>query len=104
MDSEKKEFDWFDRPESRKLLWRLLIGACVVSVLLELTVVFSDHPRHGYFGIDGWFSFYAVLGFVACTLMILAAKGMGSFLKKKTDYYEESEEETYPEDIDDELR
>ncbi len=103
MNSEQKEFDWFDRPESRKLLWRLLIGASIVSVLLELTMVFG-HGRHDYFGIDGWFSFYAVLGFVACTLMILGAKACGALLKRPEDYYGEPEEETLPEDVDDALR
>ncbi len=34
-----KEFDWFDRPKSRRLLWRLLYGACIVSVLLEIPLV-----------------------------------------------------------------
>tara|TARA_R110002096_G_scaffold27831_7_gene84630 strand:+ start:1829 stop:2140 length:312 start_codon:yes stop_codon:yes gene_type:complete len=103
MSPEKKEFDWFDRPESRKLLWRLLIGASVVSVLLELTLVFG-HGRHDYFGIDGMFGFYALLGFVACTLMILAAKLCGFVLKKPEDFYGDSKEETLPEDIDDALR
>jgi len=103
MEPEKKEFDWFDRPESRRLLWRLLIGACVVSVLAEVPFLF-DHGRHGYFGIDGMFMFYAILGFIACTLMIYAAKWMGKVLKKPENYYGDPEEETLPEDIDESIR
>jgi len=45
----KKENDWFDRPASRRLLWRLLYGACTVSVLLELVLI-ATHQRHGHFG------------------------------------------------------
>lgn len=108
MEPDKKEFDWFDHPESRKLLWRLLIGACIVSVLLEVTLFFDDgHGRHGHFGdhsVDGWFGFYAVLGFVACALMIYGAKFLGKFLKKDEDYYGDPEDTTLPEDIDESIR
>lgn len=106
MDPEKKEFDWFDKPESRKFLWRLLIGACVVSVLLEATLFLGGgHGRHGHFGAkDGWFGFYAVLGFVACMLMIAVAKYGGKLLKKNEDYYGDPEETTLPEDVDESIR
>ena len=63
---------------------RLLLAGCVISVLLELFVL----GRKEKFG-DGWFSFYALLGFVSCTLMIFAAKGLGLWLKVPTDFYEE---------------
>jgi hypothetical protein len=102
----KKENDWFDRPASRRLLWRLLYGACTVSVLLELVLI-ATHQRHGHFGEaspDGWWFFYALLGFIACALMILAAKGLGAWLKRPEDYYSETEETTLPEDIDESLR
>jgi hypothetical protein len=102
----KKENDWFDRPASRRLLWRLLYGACTVSVLLELVLI-ATHQRHGRFGKtspDGWWFFYALLGFIACALMILAAKGLGAWLKRPEDYYAETEETTLPEDIDESLR
>jgi hypothetical protein len=93
----KKENDWFDRPASRRLLWRLLYGACTVSVLLELVLIGKASP-------DGWWFFYALLGFIACALMILAAKGLGAWLKRPEDYYAETEETTLPEDIDESLR
>ena len=69
----KKENDWFDRPASRRLLWRLLYGACAVSVLLEIVLI-ATHQRHGHFGEgwpDGWWFFYALLGFIACTLSLI---------------------------------
>lgn len=107
----KKEFDWFDRPESRRLLWRLLYGACVLSLLAEIPLIIA-HKRHGHFGdhsIDGWWFFYAALGFVGCALMILAAKGCGFLLKKPTDFYGDdsaaaADQESLPEDIDESLR
>jgi hypothetical protein len=36
--------------------------------------------------------------------MILAAKGLGAWLKRPEDYYAETEETTLPEDIDESLR
>lgn len=79
----KKEFDWFDRPENIRKLWRFLWGACALTVVLQ----FFTHP-HGHFGWDDWFGFSAALGFVSCAVLILAAKGMGFVLKRKTDYYD----------------
>ena len=68
-----KETDWIYRESTKKLLMRLLLAGCVISVLLELFVL----GRKEKFGVDGWFGFYALLGFVSCTLMIFAAKGLG---------------------------
>ncbi len=105
-DPPQSENDWFDRPASRRLLWRLLYIACGVTLALEIVLI-SLHKRHGHFGegsADGWWFFYPVLGFVACALMILAAKGLGGFLKRAETYYPEPEETTLPEDIDESLR
>ena len=44
--------------------------------------------RHPHFGFDGFFGFYAILGFVACAALILIAKGIGFVLKKGEDYYD----------------
>lgn len=105
-DSRKTENDWFDRPASRRLLWRLLYIACGVTLALEIVLIVL-HKRHSHFGEgspDGWWFFYPLLGFVACSLMILAAKGLGTFLKRGEDYYPEPDEPTLPEDIDESLR
>lgn len=97
MDEQKKEFDWFDRPSSRRLLWRLLWGACGLSVVAEFFV-----HRHPHFGIDGIFGFYALLGFIGCTAMILFAKMLGKWVKRSEDYYGDNiEDDVIPEDIDD---
>jgi hypothetical protein len=95
MADPKKEFDWFDKPSSRKLLWWILWITCGLTVVAELFI-----HRHPHFGIDGFFSFYSVMGFVGCAAMILAAKGLGVFLKRNEDYYGDLEEETPPDDID----
>jgi hypothetical protein len=96
MKKEKKEFDWFDRPRVRRGLWVALFVTCALTLVAELFV----WPRKGHFGLDGVFGFYAVLGFVCCSLMLLAAKGLGIYLKRDADYWGADEGEPKPEDID----
>lgn len=81
---KKKEFDFFDKPKNRKLLWFLLWVTCGLTVVLE----FVAHPVH-HFGFADIFGFNALLGFAACALLILLAKLLGFFLKKPEDYYHE---------------
>ena len=81
---EKREFDWFDRPENRRKLWMLLWSVCGLSVLAELLV-----HRHAHFGFDAVFGFYALLGFAACAVSILLAKALGWWLKANEDYYDD---------------
>ncbi|NNE92931.1 MAG: hypothetical protein HKN23_14905 [Verrucomicrobiales bacterium] len=103
------EFDWFDKPKSRRFLWKLLIGACVLFAVLEIPL-FIAHKRHSHFNpeenptFDGWLFFYALLGFIGCSLMILAAKGLGKWLKRPADHYGSNEDEPLPDDVDESLR
>ena len=100
MSDPKKEFDWFDRPSSRKLLWWILWIICGLTVIAEPLI-----HRHPHGDLDWGFSLYAVLGFVGCTLMILAAKGLGLWLKRGEDYYgDNGEDKIISEDIDGNLR
>jgi len=78
------ERHWLVRPENIRLLWRIFIAVLAVVVVAEL-------PLHGesHFGIDDWFSFHAVYGFVTCVGMILFAKLLGMFLKRRDTYYDD---------------
>ncbi len=42
----------------------------------------------GYFGLDGWFGFSAAYGLLTCVAMIIVAKVLGIFLKRRDSYYE----------------
>ena len=75
---------FFERPGTIKVLWVLLFAVCAFTLVPEF---FIRRPPH--FAYDNYFGFFAVLGFVACALLIIAAKGIGLFLKKKEDYYDE---------------
>lgn len=86
MKANKHEFDFFDRPKVRKGLWIILCATCLVTVLAELFL-----EREGHFAFDGFFGFYALLGFLSCAVLILAAKALGSILKAREDFYDDDE-------------
>ena len=87
---QKKEFDYFDRPENIRKLWIMLYVICGLLIIPDLFT-----HRHTYFGFvgdhikDSSFGFYALLGFVSCAVLILFSKLVGLVLKAKEDYYDE---------------
>lgn len=76
--------DWLERPSTIRKLWILLYAICGLTLVPELFI-----HRHPHFEIDGFFGFYALLGFVSCAVLILVAKFGGFFLKRKVNYYQE---------------
>jgi len=80
---KNKEFDFFDKPENIKKLWIMLYVVCGLLVVPD----FFTH-RHSYFGFDGFFGFYALLGFISCAVLILFSKLVGLVLKVKEGYYD----------------
>jgi hypothetical protein len=79
----KKEFDFFDRPETIRKLWLLLYIFCALTLIPD----FFAH-REAHFGLDGFFGFYALLGFISCVVLILFSKLVGLVLKVKENYYD----------------
>jgi cell division protein FtsW (lipid II flippase) len=75
---------WLARPSTIRLLWRVF--AVVLALVVAAQLLFKVK---GYFGVDGWLGFGAVYGFLSCLAMVLFAKMLGWFLKRKEDYYEE---------------
>lgn len=67
-------------------MWVILYGSCLFTLVLEFFV----HPEHAFHFV-GFPLSSAALGLVACSMMIIAAKGLGTFLKKKEDYYDQDE-------------
>ncbi len=84
MNAEPETDHWLVRPQTIRWLW---IG---FSVVLALTVVLQLVIKvKGYFGIDGWLGFGAIFGFLCCVGMVLVAKGLGRFLKRKENFYDD---------------
>ena len=78
---------WLARPTTIKLLWRVFAAVLVLTVLAQVVIGIK-----GYFGVDGWFAFGAVFGFLSCLAMVLVAKGLGFVLKRNEDYYTREED------------
>jgi hypothetical protein len=75
---------WLVRPKTIRLFW---VGG---SLLLALTVLLQLVIKvKGYFVVDGWFGFGAVFGFLCCVAMVLVAKGLGRFIKRGENYYQD---------------
>ena len=81
-DKQQQQPHWLVRPTTIRL------GAIIGIIILALTVVaevFIDIK--GRFEADNWFAFGAVFGFLSCVAMVVVAKLLGIFLKRKEDYY-----------------
>ena len=81
---EKKHF--FDKPENiKRLLW-IIHAICAGLFLVD--AVFHRHVIHAW---ENFFGFYAVFGFVACVLPVLAATEMRKVLMRKDNYYDDDD-------------
>ena len=82
--TEAGEKHWLVRPETLRLLWRS--GLAVLALMVSGDFFVHGHPNSR---IDGTFGFYAWYGLVTCVGMILFAKALGLFLKRKDTYYDD---------------
>jgi hypothetical protein len=73
----------FDKPRNIKRLLRVLYIVC--GVLFAADLVYHRHAEHAWEALLG---FYAIYGFVACVVLVLAAKEMRKVLMRKEDYYD----------------
>ena len=78
---------WLDAPRNVRLLWRLFLVVLALTVLVELAV-----PLHPHFRVEALFGFHALYGFLACLAMAVVAKVLGALLKRRDNYYEDSDE------------
>ncbi len=82
-NKQKEREHLFDRPQNVKKFLRLLYAICAALVLADL--VYLRHVTHAW---ETLFGFYAVYGFVACVILVLAAKEMRKILMRREDYYD----------------
>lgn len=65
--------------------WALIAGAALLVILLAIDPLVHGHPK---FGIDGAFGFYAWYGLGASIALVIIAKVIGVFLKRRDTYYD----------------
>jgi hypothetical protein len=80
---DPNEDRWLDRPSSIRLIIRILIAACVLSVLAD----FFYH-KHADYSFQEWIAFDAVFGFAAYVGLVTSAKGLRRLLMRDEDYYD----------------
>jgi hypothetical protein len=74
---------WLDKPGSVDLLIKILIAACVLSVMAD----FFYH-KHGDFHFQEFLGFDAIYGFVAYVGLVNLAKGVRVLLMRNENYYD----------------
>ena len=84
MNAPDSQDHWLARPATIRLLWRVFAAVLALTVLAQAVIYVK-----GYFGMDGWFAFGAIFGFLSCLAMVLVAKGLGYVLKRGEDYYDD---------------
>ncbi len=84
MSNIKPDNHWLVRPST--IRWAAIIGI----IILALTIVaefYIEVPSR--FEEDNWHGFGAIFGFLCCVAMVIGAKFLGAFLKRKEDYYDD---------------
>ncbi len=74
----------FFKTSTKRALRILLWGSCGATLVLEFPAAPEAH-----FEFAGFPGFNALFGFASCASLILIAKGLGYFLKRREDYYDE---------------
>ena len=75
--------NWFYR---KYIIKKLRISSLVILGLVLLAESFIQ--LHPHFDIERLFGFYAIFGFLSCVGLIIFAKLLGFFIKRKDDYYD----------------
>ncbi len=83
-DTAPVDDHWLVRPGTIRKIWIGGILVLAVTVALELFTGTAGH----FHGVDEWFAFPAVFGFLGCVAMVFVAKVLGFILKRKDDYYD----------------
>lgn len=87
--SDNQQKHWLYREENRRKLWMFQFGILILALLPELFMHHHAHFEKQGIHIDASFGFYAWYGFLTCAAMVVGAKLLGVFLKRKDDYYDE---------------
>lgn len=84
MAEQHEPSGFFDKPENIKKMLKVFYVICGLLVVADFIV-----HRHIYHSWENIPAFYAIYGFVGCSLLVFVAKWMRTFLMRKEDYYDE---------------
>lgn len=80
--SRKKQY-FFDKPENLKRVLRVFYAVCAGLLLLDFF-----HHRHVTHAWENLWGFYGLFGFVACVVLVLAAKELRKVVMRDENYYD----------------
>lgn len=81
--TDKDKVHFFDKPGSLKKVLKIFFSSLVILVITDLFV-----HKHPYFVFDGYPSFFGAFGFVACVLLVLAARFiLRPLVKRREEHY-----------------
>jgi fumarate reductase subunit D len=80
---------WLYRRENRPKLWIILVVILLLALVPEFFVHHHAHFPDQDVHVDTSFGFFAWYGFLTCTAMVVGAKVLGIFLKRKETYYDD---------------
>ncbi len=83
-DANNPEKHWLVRPRNIRRLIYLSVLVLAIVALLDFAI--EPHPE---FGVEGTLFFYSWYGFATCVAMVVFAKLLGIFLKRKDSYYDD---------------
>ncbi len=81
---KKEQPGFFDKADNIKILLRVLYAICAGLFLFDF--VYHRHAIHSWENLLG---FYALYGFIACVVLVLAAKEMRKVVMRNQEYYDE---------------
>ncbi len=85
MNNNHEKIGFLDKPGRFQLLLKIFFISLGTLVVIDLFI-----HKHAYFGVDGYKSFFGAFGFVACVLLVLAARFiLRPIVKRKEDYYDD---------------
>ena len=75
---------WLDKLGNVK---KLLVGLYLLCACLLL--IDAIYRRHAILTMENWFGFYGIYGFIACVILVLAAKELRKLVARAEHYYED---------------
>ena len=83
MAEQHEPAGFFDKPENISKMLKVFYVICALLVVADFIV-----HRHIYHSWENIPAFYAIYGFVGCSLLVFIAKWMRTFLMREEDYYD----------------
>ncbi len=87
-ETKDEALGFFDKPNNVKWILWVFYALCIVLVALDFVV-----HRHIYLDYEKIPTFYALYGFLACVLLVVAAKWLRLLIMRDEQYYDKNEEE-----------